>query len=48
MLIVLLIKIADFDKLLELISELERMKRKRRYKCKYDDYGHLKFCDYAK
>lgn len=28
MLIVLLIKVADFDKLLELNSELERMKRK--------------------
>ena len=48
MLIVLLIKVADFDKLLELNSELERMKRKRGYKCDYDDYGHLKFCDYAK
>ena len=48
MFIVLLIAVANFDKLLELISELERMKRKRGYKCKYDDYVHLKFCDYAK
>ena len=50
MFIVLLIAVANFDKLLELNSELERMKRKRKrkYKCKYDDYGHLKFCDYAK
>lgn len=48
MFIVLLIKVGNFDKLLELISELERMKRKRGYKYKYDDYGHLKFCDYAK
>ena len=48
MFIVLLIKVANFDKLLELNSELERMKRERGYKCKYDDYGHLKFCDYAK
>ena len=46
MLIVLLIKVADFDKLLELNSEWGGMKRKRG--CKYDDYGHLKFCDYAK
>ena len=48
MFIVLLIKVTNFHKLLELISELERMKRKRGYKYKYDDYGHLKFCDYAK
>lgn len=48
MFIVLLIKVADFDKLLELNSELERMKRKRGYKYKYDNYGYLKFCDYAK
>ena len=48
MFIVLLIVVANFDKLLELNSELERMKRKRGYKCKYDDYVHLKFCDYAK
>ena len=48
MFIVLLIAAANFDKLLELNSELERMKRKRGYKFKYDDYGHLKFCDYAK
>ena len=48
MFIVLLIKVANFDKLLELNSELETMKSKRGYKCKYDDYVHLKFCDYAK
>ena len=48
MFIVLLIAVANFDKLLELNSELERMKMKRGYKCNYDDYGHLKFCDYAK
>jgi len=48
MFIVLLITVANFDKLLELNSEWEIMKRKRGYKCKYDDYGHLKFCDYAK
>lgn len=48
MFIVLLIAVENFDKLLELNSELERMKSKRGYKCKYDDYGHLKFCDYAK
>lgn len=48
MFIVLLIAVANFDKLLELNSELERMKRKRGYKWNYDDYGHLKFCDYAK
>ena len=48
MFIVLLIAVANFDKLLELNSELERMKMKRGYKCKYNDYGHLKFCDYAK
>ena len=48
MFIVLLIAVANFDKLLELNSELERMKRKRGYKCKYDDYVHLKFCDYSK
>ena len=48
MFIVLLIAVANFDKLLELNSELERMKRKRGYKFKYDDYVHLKFCDYAK
>ena len=46
MFIVLLIKVANFDKLLELNSKSERMKRERGYKCKYDDYGHLKFCDY--
>jgi hypothetical protein len=48
MFIVLLIAVANFDKLLELNSELERMKMKRGYKCNYNDYGHLKFCDYAK
>ena len=48
MFIVLLIAVANFDKLLELNSELESMKRKRGYKCNYDDYVHLKFCDYAK
>ncbi len=48
MFIVLLIKVANFDKLLELNSEWGIMKRKRGYKCNYDDYGHLKFCDYAK
>ena len=48
MFIVLLIAVANFDKLLALNSELERMKMKRGYKCNYNDYGHLKFCDYAK
>ena len=48
MFIVLLIAVANFDKLLELNSELERMKMKRGYKCNYNDYGHLKFCDYGK
>ena len=48
MFIVLLITVESFAEFLELNSELERMKRKRGYKCKYDDYGHLKFCDYAK
>lgn len=43
----MLIKVANFDKLLELNSEWGIIKRKRGYKCKYDDYGHLKFCDYA-
>lgn len=48
MFIVLLITVTSFAELLELNSESERMKRERVYKCKYDDYGHLKFCDYAK
>jgi len=48
MFIVLLITVANFAEFLELNSKSERMKRKRGYKCKYDDYGHLKFCDYAK
>ena len=47
MFIVLLIIVANFDKLLELNSEWGIIKKKRGYKCKYDDYEHLKFCDYA-
>ena len=48
MFIVLLITVANFAEFLELNSTSERMKRERGYKCKDDDYGHLKFCDYAK
>ena len=47
MFIVLLITVESFAEFLELNSKSERMKRERGYKCKYDDYEHLKFCDYA-